>query len=358
MMKRWQLEWCRYTLHFKAPAGTSRGYLREKPAYFIRISGEGKQGLGECGLLPGLSADDRPDYEQKLQELAREFDSTSRNWSEYLREWPSIRAGLEMALLDWQSEEHRLFPTAFTRNHALQPINGLIWMGDEAFMQQQIDLRLAMGFKVLKMKIGALDYEAERAMLAHLRKRYAPETLELRVDANGAFAPEQALAVLEDMATLGVHSIEQPIAAGQWEAMAKLCRRAVLPIALDEELIGICDPIEQQTLLDMIRPQYIIIKPSFLGGFTASSAWIKEAQRYQIDWWVTSALESNVGLSAIAQWNYLQNNSIPSGLGTGSLYVNNVDSALYISHGHLGYDPQKGWNTEALDSQRWFNGLA
>ena len=338
-----KLSWKRHTLAFTRPAGTSRGYLRTKDSYFLYLEDSGLSGVGECGLLRGLSADDRPDYEQALDWLSENLHLEAEELHQQLREFPSIQAGLEMALLDLQAVNHELFPSDFTRGMALQPINGLIWMGDKNYMLEQISTKIDQGFEVLKMKIGALEWEQEHSILEQIRKKFSFRDLEIRVDANGAFSPTSAPKLLDQLAALKVHSIEQPIRAGQWEAMAALCADAPVPIALDEELIGVFENEKKVELLDSIKPHYIILKPSFLGGFANSEFWISEAQKRSIGWWATSALESNLGLSAIAQWNYLQNNPRPSGLGTGSLYSNNITSPLYIKGGGVGYDPEGKW---------------
>lgn len=338
--------WKKYLLNFKQPAGTSRGILRTKLSYFLVLEAGNKTGIGECGLLQGLSADDRPDYEVKLKWLVENIDKPVEELFGELEEFPSIQFGLEMALLDLKSTNHILFPSAFTDGKKLQPINGLIWMGDPQFMNTQVREKIAAGFKVLKMKIGAIDLEQELAILQNIRNEFDSRELELRVDANGAFAPSGALPVLNKLAELEVHSIEQPIRAGQWQEMAALCESSPTDIALDEDLIGLFDRAAKLELLKCVKPKYIILKPSFVGGFRGSEEWISLAEDNGIGWWATSALESNVGLSAIAQWNFTKGNSMPSGLGTGSLYTNNFESPLYISKGSLGYDSDRTWNIE------------
>lgn len=345
-----KLTYTTYKLTFKEPAGTSRGYLKTKTSYFLKVVDGEREGIGECGLLAGLSADDRPNYEEKLRKLANNFSlkiKSSYQWINELREWPSIQAGLEMALLDLQSSHKVLFPSAFTRGAAMQPINGLIWMGNKDFMRQQIEEKLKLGFKVLKMKIGALDWETEYLILKEIRRQFSSEVLELRVDANGSFSDSEATYVLDKLAALKVHSIEQPIKARQWKSMAELCNRTPLPIALDEELIGVFEPEHKLQMLDTIKPQFIILKPSFIGGFAQAEWWIKEAKHREIGWWATSALESNLGLSAIAQWNFKQDNNVASGLGTGSLYERNWQAPLFINNGQLGYNPREKWQPPA-----------
>ncbi len=344
-----QITWHKHTLHFARPAGTSRGVLQTKDAYFL-LSGIGKEqmGIGECGLLRGLSIDDRPDYEAKLDWLTKNAHLSAAELFAELEAFPSIQFGYEMLLRDIAGKEHVLFPSPFTRGESRMPINGLVWMGDSAFMKTQIEEKLEAGFKVLKMKIGAIHWEEEWALLHYIRSHFGAERLELRVDANGAFSPEKAKKVLDQLAELEVHSIEQPIKAGQWKDMAALCARTPVPIALDEELIGVFSRARKREMLQAIKPQYIILKPSFIGGWRGSGEWIALAKEVGAGYWVTSALESNVGLNAIAQWNYTLQNPIPSGLGTGGLYTNNVQAPLFVSNGEIGYDPGQNWDFTPL----------
>jgi o-succinylbenzoate synthase len=342
--------WKKYTLQFKNPAGTSRGVLSTKDSYFIFLDKDGDSGIGECGILRGLSADDRPNYEDKLNEVCSILEGgNSENLSDSLIEWPSIRAGLEMAHLALKAKDHILFPSDFTDGWERQAINGLIWMGDLDFMKSQIKSRIDDGFLVIKMKIGALNLQNELKVLRDIRKEYSPAELQLRVDANGAFTPKEALSVLGELDKLQIHSIEQPIKAGQIEAMAELCKHSSMPIALDEELIGVFGDAEKEKLLDVINPRYIILKPSFLGGFKESEKWIDLAEDRGIGWWVTSALESNIGLSAIAQWNYNLYGHLASGLGTGSLYTNNFPSPLEIVRGTIAFNPKLSWDLQDLN---------
>ena len=321
----------KYRLHFKEPSGTSRGILLDKDTYFIRIWEEGAEtcfGLGECALFRGLSAEDRPDYEEKLREVCNriaEIETAS------LQEWSSIRFGVEMAFADLRQGGKRIyFPSAFSAGEAGIEINGLIWMGDRETMLQRIRAKLDAGFHCIKVKIGAIDFQSELDLLKFIRRRFGREDVELRVDANGAFSPETALERLDALAKYDLHSIEQPIRAGQWEEMARLTSESPLPIALDEELIG-CNTLEgKQKLLSAIRPQYIILKPSLHGGVCGGNEWISEAEKRQIGWWITSALESNIGLNAIAQWCATFDNPLPQGLGTGLLFTDNVEMPLEI----------------------------
>ena len=342
--------WKKYSLNFKQAAGTSRGVLRTKESYFLIFEKDGKTAVGECGLLRGLSADDRPDYEIKLNWLVNNIDRPEAELYGELKEFPSIQFGLEMALRDLETENHLLFPSDFTAGKSLQPINGLIWMGDVQYMRQQVKNRIDKGFRVLKMKIGAINLDEELKILESIRREYTADELELRVDANGAFKPNEAEEVMKRLSDLSIHSIEQPIEKNQWPEMARLCEKPPIPIALDEELIGVFNQADRSRLLKTIRPQYIILKPSFIGGWRGSKEWVELAAEFDAGWWVTSALESNIGLSAIAQWNFLQNNPVPSGLGTGSLYTNNFASPLFIRDGGIGYNPEASWSLKPLVS--------
>lgn len=343
--------WTKYSLNFKQPAGTSRGVLKLKDSYFIKLEQDGQVGLGECGLLRGLSADDRPNYEEYLDTLCGDIQETAdpKALLKGLDEWPSVQAGLEMALKDYESEDHILYPSDFTDGYERQAINGLIWMGDVDFMLSQLREKIEKGFLVIKMKIGALNIEDELNILREIRSQYGQHEIQLRVDANGAFTPETAPAILEELYKLKIHSIEQPIKAGNWKAMAKLCKDSPMPIALDEELIGIFSREEKIEMLETIKPRFIILKPSFLGGFAKSEEWIDLAESRGIGWWVTSALESNYGLSAIAQWNYNLYGHLASGLGTGSLYTNNFESPLHMVRGTIAFDPKANWDLSELE---------
>lgn len=343
--------WIKHQLQFKQPAGTSRGVLKTKDTYYIIAREEGKQGIGEVGLLRGLSPDDRPDFEEKLDEVCKYINKGMNYWYPKLGEFPSIQFGLEQAFRDvYTPDPISHFDTFFARGEEGQRINGLIWMGDEDFMKEQVEKRLEEGFSCLKMKIGAIDWEKELQILKSIRNRYSHKELELRVDANGGFSPDQAPAVLKELKKLKVHSIEQPIEKGQWKEMAELCRNTPVPIALDEELIGVHEKVDRQELIDEINPQYIILKPSFIGGWSGSRDWINRAEKKKIGWWVTSALESNIGLNAIAEWTSTLGNEMPQGLGAGSLYTNNIDGPLYVYKGHL-VKVQKPWDLSIFEKQ-------
>lgn len=328
-----------YILNFKRPSGTSRGVLNTKETWFIILSDNGKKGVGECGILRGLSIDDRPDYEQKLNWTCENIQlGLDVLWQELI-EFPSIQFGLEMAFKSLESKTaFELFPSAFTQSKASIAINGLIWMGTEAFMKQQIKDKIEAGFSCIKLKIGAIDFQTELNLLKSIRKEFTSTDIELRVDANGAFESSEALEKLKQLSAFHLHSIEQPIKAGQIEEMALLCEQTPLPIALDEELIGVFTEANKKQLLQNIQPQYIILKPSFIGGFKGTDQWINCCKNQEIAWWITSALESNVGLNAIAQWTFTLNTTMPQGLGTGSLFANNFESPLQVKNGTLHYD--------------------
>lgn len=333
----------KYTLNFLRPGGTSRGVLTRKDTYFICLCDGDHLGIGETGLFPGLSADDRPDYESRLQWACDQLQMGREGLPEALREYPSIVFGLEQAQLSLRSPSpFELFPSGFLKGEPI-PINGLIWMGDLPAMRQQVREKIEAGFRCLKFKVGAIDFEAELGLLKEVRKAFGPGDLEIRVDANGAFAPGEAPEKLGRLAALHLHSIEQPIAPGNREAMADLCDRTPLPIALDEELIGCFDPSEKRRMLEAVRPQYIILKPSLAGGFAGSREWIEAAGSLGIGWWVTSALESNIGLNAIAQWTATLGVAMPQGLGTGSLFSNNFASPLEVAGGQLWYRNDRSW---------------
>lgn len=328
-----QAEFTPYTLNFKRPGGTSRGVLTTKETWFVKVFDDENPeiyGEGECALFRGLGCDDRPEYEEMIASLAGRLPATEE-LPHLLKEYPSILFGLETALADLSNGgKGVIFPSDFADGTDSIQINGLIWMGTIEEMNGQIKEKLNMGFTCLKLKIGAIDFEAEMELLKSIREKYKAKTLELRVDANGAFLPQEAMEKLERLSRFDIHSIEQPIRAGQWEDMARICRTSPIPVALDEELIGINDTARKQQLLDTIRPQYIILKPSLHGGFAGSDEWITLAGERQINWWATSALESNIGLNAIAQWCYNYHNPLPQGLGTGQLFTNNRETKLRL----------------------------
>ena len=335
----------KYILDFKRPSGTSRGLMNKKETWFIILDANGKKGIGECGILRGLSVDDRPDYEEKLQWTCNNIHLGKDNLWEVLLEFPSIQFGVEMAFQSLASQNpFLLFPSEFTEGKKNIDINGLVWMGDELFMKQQIEEKLAEGFGCIKLKIGAIDFQKELDLLYYIRQNFDARTIEIRVDANGAFNGNTALDKLNQLSGYELHSIEQPISKNQTDTMAGLCEKTPIPIALDEELIGVFSHEEKEQLLQKIKPQYIILKPSFVGGFKGTKEWIYLAEKHQIGWWITSALESNIGLNAIAQWTFLQQNPMPQGLGTGGLYTNNFECPLEVKNGKLRYNYALNWN--------------
>ena len=339
----------KYILNFKSPSGTSRGIMTEKETWFLLLEEHGKTGIGECGLLRGLSIDDRPDYEEKLQWVCQNIDlGKDKLWDELI-EFPSIQFGLEMAFLSLQSKSpFELFPSAFTNGNKNIRINGLVWMGNEAFMKTQIQEKLNQGFTCIKLKIGAIDFEKELELLRYIRQHFDANTIEIRVDANGAFNSQEALEKLNQLAVFELHSIEQPIPKNNSDLMANLCKKTPIPIALDEELIGVFEASEKVALLKKIQPQYIILKPSLVGGCKGTLEWISIANSLNIDWWITSALESNIGLNAITQFTFTLQNPLPQGLGTGGLYTNNFDCPLEIDSGHIQYNTTKNWDISNL----------
>ena len=324
------------TLNFKSPSGTSRGVLKEKDSWILHLWRKDKPetiGKGEASIIKSLSPDWSNQYPQKLNEIAENINHFIGALEE-LNAYPSIQFAIETAKLDLKSGGHfNLFP--LSGNSPKIHINGLIWMGDKGFMKSQIEAKIEAGFSCIKMKIGAIDFRAELALLDYVRSHFSAQEIELRVDANGAFNPENALNKLTQLSKYDLHSIEQPIKQGQVDQMRVLCQNTPLPIALDEELIGIHDYADKLTLLSVIKPQYIILKPSLIGGFNGTDEWIEIANKLNIKWWITSALEANIGLNAIAQYTYTKQNPLPQGLGTGSLFTNNIEPFLSIDQGHL-----------------------
>ena len=351
-MTNLQIEVISKDLHFKQPAGTSRGVYTRRKSWFLKITSADapqKIGWGECAPLPLLSCDAIPDYESVLTEFCRDVIQhrgmiNYTRWSNY----PSMLMGMETALLHWQKETLAFWNTPFSRGEEGISINGLIWMGHYQEMLKRIETKIEEGYRCIKMKIGAIDFEQEYTLLRRIRSHFTSDEMEIRVDANGAFTAANALGYLQRLATLDLHSIEQPIAGGQCKQMAELIANSPLPVALDEELIG-CNTLEQkQTLLDAIQPHYIVLKPSLHGGFKGCEEWIREAESRKINWWITSALESNIGLNAIAQWCASLQPVLPQGLGTGLLFTNNIDSPLYIRKNKLWFDAEKKISLNSL----------
>lgn len=330
-------------LHFKQPAGTSRGVYTTRNVWYILLTDTQSRhyGVGECAPLPALSCDDIPDYDQVLANACRDFEKTREIDREALLPYPSILFGLETAMLHLQARSLQFWHTLFSKGKEGIPINGLIWMGNFDEMYRRIEEKMQKGFRCIKLKIGAIDFEKELELLSHIRRHFSPEQIELRVDANGAFSPADAPEKLHRLSEYHLHSIEQPIRARQWKEMAELCASTPIPIALDEELIGIHKEEEKITLLESVRPQYIILKPSLHGGISGSEQWIELAAERGIGSWITSALESNVGLNAIAQWCATLQPTLPQGLGTGQLFTDNIEYPLHIEGDCLWFHPEE-----------------
>jgi len=341
----------KYMLQFKQASGTSRGVYTTRDSWFIFLTDGTSTGIGECAPLPDLSIDVISRMSSKLSQVCEQIDYFVQS-PEEVREWPSIQFGIEMALLDLKNGGRQiLFQSDFTEGKQGILINGLIWMGTPEFMTQQIKAKLDAGFHCLKMKIGAIDFETELEILKSIRKEFPANEITLRVDANCAYTFQTALENLKRLADLQIHSIEQPIATGRWSEMAQLCEKSPLPIALDEELIGINSKKEMQKLLETIRPAYLILKPSLHGGFANCEKWMSVAKSTNTGWWITSALESNIGLNAIAQWTFQLNSAMEQGLGTGQLFTNNFDSPLEISGEQLWFRPERRWNLTKLQEE-------
>lgn len=340
-----------YLLHFKQPAGTSRGVYKTRQVWYLHAfdSSSGYHGYGECAPLPNLSCDDIQNYEEVLRGFCQQVEKTGRMDYNAMLNYPSMLFGLESALQQIHAKGRlQLWDTPFSEGKTGIPINGLIWMGNFDEMYQRIEEKMQLGFRCIKVKIGAIEFEKELELLSHIREHFGPEKIELRVDANGAFKPTDALDKLEALNAFHLHSIEQPIRAGQWEEMAKLCKTPPLPIALDEELIGVNRTEDKVRLLDTIRPQYIILKPSLHGGIHGSEEWIRLAKERGIGYWITSALESNIGLNAIAQWCATLDPVLPQGLGTGQLFTDNIDYPLHIQGDCLWFHPEKTASVQFL----------
>ena len=336
---KYQIEIIPRTLHFKQPAGTSRGVYHTRQVWYLRVTDlrNGQYGVGECAPLPDLSCDARPDYAEVLARFCQQVAETGEIDYEAMRSYPSMLFGLETALRHLERQTYALWDTPFSRGENGICINGLIWMGSREDMYTQLRTKMEAGYRCVKLKIGAISFEEELDLLRFVRRHFTASEMELRVDANGAFSPDEALDKLKRLAELDLHSIEQPIRAGQWEEMARLAATSPLPIAFDEELIGHCTHGEKQKLLDALRPQYIVLKPSLHGGFSGCREWIEEAEKRGIGWWITSALESNIGLNAIAQWCATWQPHMPQGLGTGLLFTDNVPMPLEIRKDCLWY---------------------
>lgn len=320
-----QLYWEKHELQFLKPAKTSRGSYTSKPSWLVFLKQNNITGVGEASPLPDLSVDGEIDFTAVLNQL-QYLLAENIPLSELLHlvaDYPSLLFALECANLDLkQGGAGVLFPSAFTRGEIGIPINGLVWMNSIDEMLTEASAKINAGFRCIKFKVGALDPDSEIKMIETIRKRHNAFQLEIRLDANGAWSAEDAKILLREFSRFEIHSIEQPIKPKQTEEMSEVCDKSPIPIALDEELIGLKE-IEFETLLRQIKPAYIILKPTLLGGFNVCEKWIQAAQKFNVGWWATSALEGNIGLSAIAQWVAIQNNPLPQGLGTGKLFSNN-----------------------------------
>jgi O-succinylbenzoate synthase len=351
--------YCKHTLNFKFDAGTSRGILKTKDTFYIKLFNSNNPdlfGLGEASPLKGLSIDFKEDFELFFQVFIEKFNQENFEaieiveilYSPLFDKWPSIRFAFEMAFLDYKNGGIRtIYANDFSLGKAEVEINGLIWMGDEAFMSKQIVEKLKSGYRTIKMKIGAIEFDTEYELLKTIRSNFSADKLTLRVDANGAFNKSEAKEILNALSKLDIHSIEQPIKAGQWENMAELCAETSVPIALDEELIGINGELRNE-LLTAIKPQYAIFKPTLLGGFKATDEWINLCESKKIGWWITSALEANIGLNAISQYTFSKNTNLPQGLGTGSLFENNIPCPLNIDEGYIALNGENSWDLSSL----------
>jgi len=330
-------------LQFSFPAGTSRGVMQERPTWYLHLSESNKTGIGECAPLFGLSYEKEEGYTDKLQWVCDNIDLGFSKIYEALEEYPSIRMGLETAILSLRSDnQFTLFNNPFSNSKGGIPINGLIWMGTPKEMQKQVEEKIKQGFKCIKFKIGALDFDKEYAILDALRDKFEPWEMEIRVDANGAFTKDNIHDVLEELSELEIHSIEQP--THDIDLLAEICAESPVPIALDESLIGLHSLEQKTALIEKLMPDYIVIKPSLVGGLRASEDWINLAEKNGIGWWVTSALESNIGLNAIAQWLGNYPLRLHQGLGTGGLFTNNVNSPLKIEKAKIWYKAGLNWD--------------
>ena len=346
------------TFHFNFTARTSRGRMNDRTSWFIKIWDDAQPdvvGIGECAPLPGLSIDDKPDFEETLRKTIDKIQTLNcRNGSflEYAvafvpSGYPSIVFGVETAILDLKNGGKRIiFDNSFLQSKPI-PINGLVWMGDLDQMLQQASIKIEDGFRCIKVKVGGLNFEKECDIIQYIRKKYFRDDIEIRLDANGAFKPDEALFKLNDLSRFNIHSIEQPVKPGRPE-MEELCRKSPIPIVLDEELIGVDKSEDKKVLLSKIKPQYIIIKPSLHGGIRSAQEWISIAESLGIGWWITSALESNIGLNAICQFTANYSTTIPQGLGTGTLYDDNFQSPLEVKKGTIFFDPKLSWDLAEL----------
>lgn len=339
----------KFNLHFKKPGGTSRGVLLDKSTYFIFLEEDGKTAYGECNLFTNLSCDDRPGYEEKLQDICNRLPEEKHKLLEELNDWPSIYFGVETVLKDWKNGSQQIiFPQAIGDNGFSIPTNGLIWMGPKEEMKQQIVNQLKRGYTSIKLKVGAIDFESELELISYIRKEVSSEEVEVRLDANGAFALTDVMEKIKRLSELDISYIEQPIQAGNWEEMATVCEKSPIKIALDEELIGVQNKEQRQKMIRTISPQLLILKPALIGGFKAANEWKKLIEDQGGSWVITSALESNIGLNAIAQYTALDWSEYAQGLGTGQLFTNNFPSPYTVDAKGLHYHLHQKWDFSSL----------
>ncbi len=334
----------KYILEFIEPGVTSRGVLLHKLSWLLWIWDDKApeiKGVGEISIISGLSPELEDDVETALIQLKNDTDNIIKNYQQFFEQKPAVKFGIEIALRDLhRGGKSLLFPSDFTEGKNGVKINGLIWMGTIDEMQNRIKQKIENGFTCIKIKVGSQNFEHELDLLKQIRQKYNETDLQIRLDANGAFSPDEALKKIDQLSEYKIHSIEQPIKAGQWAQMSNICRNTNIPIALDEEFIGIYGQ-NRFNMLDAIMPQFIVLKPALLGGLCDTAQMVLSAAKRSIGWWVTSALESNVGLNAIAQWAYLNAYNIPQGLGTGNVFKNNFESQLYLKGDTICFDPSK-----------------
>lgn len=351
-----QFSFQKYVLNFNFKAITSRGAITARPVWFIFAKEGNKTGIGEAAPLEGLSPERPDEFEKKLDNILKELNGMAiQEWQRIifepvLNQFPAVKFALEMAFYDLLRDGNRkYFSNDFVKGEMQIPINGLIWMADQAVMEERAEEKLNQGYTTLKFKVGSIDFEKEKAILQTIRSKYHKDQVAIRLDANGAFTSDEALKKLNELAVFDIHSVEQPIQPGQADKMAELCRESPVSIALDEELIEFSNYEQKQQLIEKIKPQYLVLKPTLLGGFNACLDWIDIARSKNAGWWLTSSLESNIGLTALAQFTASFDNLLPQGLGTGRLFTNNIPSPLLLEKGYLSYDPDKKWDLSALN---------
>jgi o-succinylbenzoate synthase len=351
-------EFFKKTFYFNFKARTSRGLMKQHEAWFVKIWHSDRPeifGIGECGPLPGLSIDRRDEIERVLQNCLAEVSKIEQPDLSALdgvvpENFPAVMFAFETAFLDLKNGGKRIiYDNAFLKGHPI-PINGLIWMGDMDFTMSQINIKMYDGFKCIKLKVGGLDFDRECDVLNYIRKRYFRDNIIIRLDANGAFKIDDVLYRLTELAKFNIHSIEQPIKPGLPE-MEELCRKSPIPVAFDEELIGVLKREKKIALLDRLNPQFIILKPTLHGGLRHCQEWIKLAEERGIGWWITSALESNIGLNAICQFTANYDINLPQGLGTGSIYTENFSSPLTVEKGQIFIDSTQLWNEDEMRAE-------